>query len=285
MITSRGFLLALRTIAVPVAFTVFGGSAVMAQSAQSPIDITPHNTILAPNTNRIEYHYQPADVLLVNTFGARDEAGNLIPKKVGVLKALVPTGSYIIVDGVRYNLLEFHFHQLSEHTLNGNHSPMEVHFVHLRADTQDSRTPNPGFTDCRLVDRPALAIGAFIVPGNADREIQKVFAPSVLPVDSSSPPVTVSLALSELLPAGEASWRYPGGLTTPSTTCNAATLESQLSSDVFPEIVRWYVLQNLLHLPMGAIDKFRALFEEGNSRPTQELNGRPIFRDQKQNEP
>jgi carbonic anhydrase len=257
----------------------------MAQFAQSPIDITPHNTTLAPNTNRIEYHYQPAAVSLVNTFGARDEGGNLIPKKLGVLKALVPPGSYIIVDGLRYNLLEFHFHQPSEHTLNGNHSPMEVHFVHLRADTQDSRTPGPGLTDCRLVDRPALAIGAFIVPGNADREIQKVFAPSVLPVDSSSPPVTVSLDLSELLPAGEASWRYLGGLTTPSTTCNTATLEFQLRSDVFPEIVRWYVLQNLLHLPMGAIDKFRALFEEGDSRPTQELNRRPIFRDQKQNEP
>ena len=78
-------------------------------------------------------------------------------KEIVVKDQKFPAGSYVIVEGVRYNLLEFHFHQPSEHTLNGNRIPMEVHFVHLRADTQDSRTPAPGFTDCRLVDRPALA--------------------------------------------------------------------------------------------------------------------------------
>jgi carbonic anhydrase len=109
----------------------------------------------------------------------------LIPKEFGTLKANVPAGSYVVVDDVKYNLLQFHFHQPSEHELNGNRSPMEAHFVHLRADTVDSRTPPPEFTDCRLVDRPVLVIGAFIVPGNADREIQKVFAPAVLPTDNT----------------------------------------------------------------------------------------------------
>jgi len=254
----------------------------MAQFAQTPIDITSRITTLAPYSNRIEYHYQTTTVLLRNTFGQKDEANNVIPKKLSTLKAFVPDGSYVIVDNVRYNLLEFHFHQPSEHTLNGNRSPMEVHFVHLRADTQDKRTPDPGFTDCRLVDRPALAIGVFIVPGNADREIQKVFAP-VLPVNYSSNPVEVTLKLGELLPDGAASWRYLGGLTTPETDCNAATRVEQLSSDIFPEIVRWYVLQNALHLPIDLMAKFHALFEEGNARPVQNLNGRPVFRDQKQN--
>ena len=244
----------------------------MAQFAQTPIDITSRITTLAPYSNRIEYHYQTATVELKNTFGLKDEAGNVIPKKLGTLKAYVPAGSYVIVDTVRYDLVEFHFHQPSEHTLNGNRSPMEVHFVHLRAGTPD----------CRLVDRPALAIGVFIAPGNADREIQKVFAP-VLPVDSSSPSAFVNLNLAELIPDGQASWRYLGSLSTPSTTCNAASLVDQLSSDIFPEIVRWYVLQNVLHLPIDDMDKFHALFEEGNARPVQNLNGRPVFRDQKQN--
>ena len=255
----------------------------MAQFAQTPIDITSRITTLAPYSNRIEYHYQTTTVLLRNTFGQKDEAFNVIPKKLGTLKAFVPDGSYVIVDNVRYNLLEFHFHQPSEHTLNGNRSPMEVHFVHLRADTQDKRTPDPGFTDCLLVDRPALAIGVFIAPGNADPEIQKIFAP-VLPVDYyNSLPVPVTLNLGELIPGGAASWRYLGGLSTPSNTCNAASLVYQLSNDVFPEIVRWYVLQNVLHLPIDDMDKFHALFEEGNARPVQNLNGRPVFRDQKQN--
>ena len=109
--------------------------------------------------------------------GTKDEANNVIPKKSGTIKAYVPAGSYVIVESIRYNLLQFYFHQPSEHTVNGNRSLMEAHFVHLRADTHDSRTLDPGFTDCLLADRPALAIGVFIVPGNADREIQKVFAP------------------------------------------------------------------------------------------------------------
>jgi carbonic anhydrase len=282
MTTQRCFLLALRTVAVPLALTLFGGNTVMAQFAQTPIDITSRITTLAPYSNRIEYHYQMATVTLINTFGIKDEALNVIPKKLGTIKALVPAGSYVIVEGIRYNLLQFHFHQPSEHTLNGNHSPMEVHFVHLRADTQDSRTPDPGFTDCLLADRPGLAIGVFIVPGNADREIQKIFAPP-LPVDYSSLPVFVALNLGELLPDGAASWRYLGGLSTPELECNTATRVEQLSSDIFPEIVRWYVLQNVMHLPIDDMDKFHALFEEGNARPVQNLNGRPVFRDQKQN--
>jgi carbonic anhydrase len=284
MTTQPGLLFVLRTVTVPVALTLFGGNAAMAQFAQSPIDITSRITTLAPYSNRIEYHYQTATLSLINTFGVKDEAGNVIPKALGTLKALVPAGSYVIVEGVRYNLLEFHFHQPSEHTLNGNRSPMEVHFVHLRADTQDSRTPDPGFTDCRLIDRPALAIGAFIAPGNADPELQKIFASPVLPVDNTSPPLTVvNVNLRKLLPDGQASWRYLGGLTTPSKTCNAATLVFQLSSDVFPEIVRWYVLQDVVHLPIEDMDKFHALFEDSNARPVHNLNGRPVFRDQKQN--
>src|SRR5262249_29365312 len=161
MTIQRCFLLASQLLRFLGLFALLCGNA-MAQYAQSPIDIRSELTTLAPYSNHIEYHYQTTNVSLVNTYGTKDENNNVIPKEFGTLKAKVPDGSYIIVDGVRYNLLEFHFHQPSEHTLNGNESPMEVHFVHLRADTQDSRTPSPGFTDCRLVDRPVLVIGAFI---------------------------------------------------------------------------------------------------------------------------
>src|SRR5712672_3322739 len=103
MITQRCFLLALRTVTVPVALTLFGGAAAMAQYAQTPIDITSRITTLAPNTNRIEYHYQTTTVLLRNTFGQKDEDGNLIPKKFGTIKVYLPnrTDNYVIVDGIR----------------------------------------------------------------------------------------------------------------------------------------------------------------------------------------
>src|SRR5438445_12617111 len=109
MTTQHCFLLALRTVAVPVALALFGGNAAMAQFAQTPIDITSRITTLAPHSNQIEYHYQTTNVSLINTFGLKDENLTVIPKELGTLKVLVPPGSYVIVDGVKYNLLEFHF--------------------------------------------------------------------------------------------------------------------------------------------------------------------------------
>src|SRR5436190_3150079 len=107
MPTQPGMLFVLRTVTVPVALTLFGGNAAMAQYAQTPIDITSRITTLAPYSNQIEYHYQTTNVSLTNTFGAKDENLNLIPKALGTLKVLVPEGSsYVMVDGVKYNLVE-----------------------------------------------------------------------------------------------------------------------------------------------------------------------------------
>jgi carbonic anhydrase len=36
--------------------------------------------------------------------------------------------------GKRYTLLQFHFHEKSEHTINGTGAPMEVHLVHKASD-------------------------------------------------------------------------------------------------------------------------------------------------------
>lgn len=38
------------------------------------------------------------------------------------------------LDGLVYNLLQFHVHLPSEHTLNGNTFDGEAHFVHNRTD-------------------------------------------------------------------------------------------------------------------------------------------------------
>jgi carbonic anhydrase len=48
--------------------------------------------------------------------------------------ASVEPGSSILLDGKRYELLQFHFHRPSEHTLDGKHFPLEMHFVHKGPD-------------------------------------------------------------------------------------------------------------------------------------------------------
>jgi len=54
------------------------------------------------------------------------------------LKAEMKPGSYLEVDGKRFELLQFHFHTPSENKIEGNHYPMEAHFVH---STKDGNLP------------------------------------------------------------------------------------------------------------------------------------------------
>ena len=43
-------------------------------------------------------------------------------------------GSYIVAGGVRYDLVQFHFHHPSEHHVDGKVFAMEAHFVNQAAD-------------------------------------------------------------------------------------------------------------------------------------------------------
>jgi carbonic anhydrase len=40
------------------------------------------------------------------------------------------------LDGAAFELVQYHFHAPSEHTIDGKHSPLEVHFVHQSADNE-----------------------------------------------------------------------------------------------------------------------------------------------------
>ena len=44
-----------------------------------------------------------------------------------------PAGNSVRINGVRYDLLQMHFHVPAEHRLNGERFPMEAHFVHKSA--------------------------------------------------------------------------------------------------------------------------------------------------------
>src|SRR4029077_7471738 len=68
----------------------------------------------------IEFHYIAASVELENT-------GNLIV-------ARVKPGSYIIADGVRYELQQFEFHHPSESAVNGKLTDLDVELLHKSAD-------------------------------------------------------------------------------------------------------------------------------------------------------
>lgn len=87
--------------------------------SQSPIDL---RTSFADSTRlNIEVDHRQEDDLDIEFNG---ETIKISYAGVG--------GNTLMLDQTEYNLLQFHFHTPSEHTLNGDHYDMEIHFVHGR---------------------------------------------------------------------------------------------------------------------------------------------------------
>jgi len=84
---------------------------------QSPIDITETKRA---RLGRISFNYRTGPKEIINN-------GHTI--QVNMRK-----GNYISVSGKRYDLLQFHFHSPSEHTIDGKPTDLVAHFVHMAAD-------------------------------------------------------------------------------------------------------------------------------------------------------
>ena len=80
---------------------------------QSPVDI-PANAPL--NATDLAFSYQPSAVTIFNN-------GHTI-------QVNYDPGSSLTLNGVKYDLVQFHFHAASEHAIGGQEEPMEIHFVH-----------------------------------------------------------------------------------------------------------------------------------------------------------
>lgn len=235
---------------------------------QSPINIDRKAVVEAALPSITATYLTNATLSVVNTFNP-----NRIPfvdKEWATLRATPSGTSFVMVGSQQYNLLQFHFHTPSEHKVNDKRAPMEVHFVHLKA----------GALPCDA--EALLVIGALIKQDDqTHKELNKIFGAAELPEDSTHASVTVSnFDLNKVLPKLDDSWRYAGSLTAPSTftncTAQGGSIEDQLSADIFPENVQWVVLTRPIGMSKPQINTFKSLFEEGNSRETQPLNGRTV---------
>ena len=99
-------------------------------------------------------------------------------------------GNSIDLAGVKYELLQFHFHTPSEHLVDGKHTPLEVHFVHKGGDK-------------------LAVVGLFIDErGAANAALAPVFKQLGQPGD-------LDVDLPAILPAKRQYFTYAGSLTTP----------------------------------------------------------------------
>lgn len=205
-------------------------------SSQSPIDLCKREITFVDRLPRIRFFYpQRTDVTLVNT-GSPDEFATIRAE-------VAPGAAYITLSDTRYELVQFHWHTPSEHEIEGRRTPLEMHFVHRRAD-----------------DSP-LVIGVFIEQGSTNSAIDPIFRG--LPEHPGETRGLVEVHLPGLLPRGRESFRYSGSLTTPP----------------FDEGVEFIVLAEPISLADRQIGAFQKLFKESNNREVQPLNGREVRSD------
>lgn len=152
-------------------------------------------------------------------------------------------GSSIRVNGVTYQLLQFHFHAPSEHTIGGKAADMEVHFVHVS-------------------DQGVLAVVGVLMRGGSENRVLKQIL-HYAPGEGVEVTVAgVNINGNDLLPKDRDYYTYAGSLTTP--PCS--------------EGARWHVLKDGISVGTGQASEFEHLFHGSTARPVQPLNNRRILR-------
>ncbi|MCF6214996.1 MAG: carbonic anhydrase family protein [Emcibacter sp.] len=147
-------------------------------------------------------------------------------------------GSTLQSEGAEYDLLQFHFHSPSEHTLEGKSFPLEVHFVH------------------KAQNGTLAVVGVMFEEGAENAELAKIWknmpekANEVITSD-------VTVNAGNLLPVDQTVIRYAGSLTTP--PCS--------------EGVKWHVMTSPIEVSKEQVEKFLSTVP-ANNRPLQPLNDR-----------
>jgi carbonic anhydrase len=193
---------------------------------QSPLDI--RGAHLDKSLKPIEFHYIGGAVTLENT-------GNTVVVHVG-------PGSYIVADGVRYNLVEYDFHHPSEETVKSKFSDMSIHLIHKSAD-----------------GKLAIVAVRLIEDQNAPNATLATLWEHLPTVKGKTDKVTDMVNAGGLLPTDRGYWTYEGSLTTPPCT----------------EGVRWFVMEQQVTLSRDQLRAFAGLYKM-NTRPMQDPHGRRI---------
>lgn len=180
-------------------------------------------------------------------------------KKLNILNVPNQTGGHLIVrkNGInyKYDLLQFHWHYLAEHTINGVALPLELHLVHIKdnAFTLQNNTivsdPDPN---------QLMVIGTLWNNNGTDHP---VFSNFNLDIDG----VVANLDFSGLANPSRRYYHYEGSLTTP--TCD--------------ETVNWVVMTQAESFSnaqlIQALSVDMAEYSTGTTRKTYPINGREVY--------
>ena len=192
---------------------------------QSPINIT--HSISDPNHPPLNLDYKKGSKEVVNN-------GHTI-------QVNVDAGDKLVVDGITFELKQFHFHSPSENRINGKSFPLEAHFVHLDKDGN------------------IAVVAVMFEEGTENKDLAKIWAKMPEKAGEKNE-LKVDDIAANLIPEKQHYYRFNGSLTTPPCT----------------EGVRWFVLEKPLTISKEQIEKFQHVMHHPNNRPVQPLGARII---------
>ena len=193
---------------------------------QSPIDI-PDASARKGDLPSLLFNYKPSPLKIIDN-GHTNQVD-------------YAPGSFVSVEGKRYELVEFHFHKPSEEKIDGKGHDMVAHLVHQ----------GPG---------GKLAVIAVLLDTGKENRLIKTLWDN-LPKEKGKENVVDAIKINavDLLPQDKGYYTFAGSLTTP--PCS--------------EEVTWFVLKMPVQVSADEITRFARSYPM-NARPIQPLNGRDI---------
>ncbi|QTE23872.1 carbonic anhydrase [Polaribacter cellanae] len=150
-------------------------------------------------------------------------------------------GDYINYKGEKFDLKQIHFHESSEHTIDGIRYPLVIHMVHVSKKGE------------------YLVLAVMAKEGVSSAPFD--FLESYLPLKKGEmKTVDTSFNLNLNLPKNKGYYNYVGSLTTPPCT----------------QGVNWFVFKEPITVSLEQVNKLKKLMPINNYRNEQPLNGRKV---------
>ena len=191
---------------------------------QSPIDVV----------SSMEAHLEPLNV------DYKAESTDIV-NNGHTIQLNFAAGSTLMIDGMEFELKQFHFHTPSENHVHGKEYPLEAHFVHLDKEGN------------------IAVIALMFEEGEENKALEKVWENMPEKSDDKSELNLADIAKA-LLPTDLHYYRFNGSLTTPPCT----------------EGVRWMVLKTPVTVSKAQVEHFKHTMHHANNRPIQPINARMI---------
>ncbi len=200
---------------------------------QSPINIDTQNVVGTKWYGALRFRYGSPDLILKNT-GREIEI------------TFSDASNKLVIANQEYELKEVHFHTPSEHTVDFQTYPVEIHLVHEQVRNSFTKR---------------VVVGLFINPGKANSFLNLITSNLINQigcqrnVDNKD-----EVSVDNLLPKTRDFYYYSGSLTTPPCTEN----------------VHWIVFKEPVEASALQISQLSSVFPFFNTRPIQRSNNRLV---------